>query len=190
MHTGYPGWLRATDLGAWAELVQACVPHLRYMAHPVLQLLRGASHHHEWFLSTPPPGTLIYAMVHVYMLCIYVGKTNLQRVRRTHLPTICCGSLICMSGPLSPATYRRSLATADLSRTCFLERGWWLQLKRWTVNHCAPAVPTDDSPRPPPPPPQHNKPLHTLTHQLQTAAQDRGNASRAAISQELQSLAS
>ena len=47
--------LAAGNLGVWATLVEARVPHLPYSSHPVLQLLRGSSHMHDWLLSTPPP---------------------------------------------------------------------------------------------------------------------------------------
>ena len=74
-------------------MVEARVPYLPYPSYPILQLLRGSSHLHESLLSTAPPGTFIAAMVHVYMLCIYVGKTTLpllQRLRKHHTTATAC----------------------------------------------------------------------------------------------------
>ena len=188
--------LQATNLGAWAELVQARVSHLRYEAHPVLQLLRGASHHNEWCLSTPPPGTLIYAMVHVYMLCICVGKTTiplLQRLRKHATAAIACAEDSAFHDLLRITDIHEWTPvplqlTANEVGACFLERDWWFRLKRWAVNDCAPVVPGDCAS--PAPPPQHGKQIHTLTRQLKTTTQTRDFARRAAISPELQILAS
>jgi hypothetical protein len=87
--------LASGNLGVWATMVEARVPYLPYTSHPVLQILRGASHIHDWLLSTPAPGTLIYAMVHGAWL---LPKAHPPRAQctlsawlwRTYGTCVCC----------------------------------------------------------------------------------------------------
>ena len=108
------GHKRCAGSTIWAKLVEARLSHLPYASHPILQLLRGISHLHSRLLSTPLPGVLVYVMIHVHMLCIYVGKTTLallQRLRkhgttrmlaqRMPLFTKCCGVPDLPDGPPS-----------------------------------------------------------------------------------------
>ena len=120
----------------------------------------------------PPPSILIYAMVHVYMLCIYVGKTALrllQRLRKHGTTTSACAEdssfhdLLRTTG-LSEWTRVPPQFTVDKRLACFLERDWRFRLQRWAVNDCAPTVRVDDVS--PVPPPQDNKHIHTLTRPL------------------------
>ena len=124
--------LQDTTLGAWAKLVQTRVPHLRYCFHPMLQLLRGISHQYKWFLSTPPPGTLIYAMVHVYMPCVYVGKSTLpllQRLRKHSTTATTCAEDSSFHELLHPTDLHEWTpvplqSTLDTIVACFLEPDW------------------------------------------------------------------
>ena len=134
-------------------------------------------------------------MVHVYMLCIYVGKTTLpllHRLRKHHTTAAACAEdssfhdLLRVSG-LAEWTPIPLQFTTDENLVCFLERDWWYRLKHRAINDCAPAVHADHTS--PTPPPQHSKRIHALTRQLQIATQDRDYARKSAISKELQSLA-
>ena len=115
---------------------------------------------------------VIYAMLHVFMVCIYVEDSafhDLLRLTDLH--------------DWTPVGLQ---LTADATGACFHEREWWFRLKRWLVNDCAPAVPSDNAS--PVPPPQHGKRIRTLTCHLQMATQDFDYARRPAISAELQTL--
>ena len=180
LHTqGIKAALQSSNLGVWAKLVEARLPHLPYQAHPVLQLLRGISHQHFWCPSAPPPGVLIYAMIHVHMLCIYVGKTTLpllQRLRKHGTTADACAedsSFHEMPRATGLAEWTRIPFhfTTDEIRACYLERDWWSRLKRWALNDCAPAVRGETSPSQTPAA-QHTKRLNTLVRQLQTATHD------------------
>ena len=127
---GIKAALRSSYLGVWAKLVEARLPHLPYQAHRVLQLLRGISHQHFWCLSAPPPDVLIYAMIHVHMLCICVGKTAvplLHRLRKHGTTADACAKdssfhEMLRTTRLAEWTPVPLHITADEIRACFLER--------------------------------------------------------------------
>ena len=127
--------LASDNLGVWATMVEARVPHLLYRSRPVSQLLRQSSHLHDWLLPTPPPGTLIYAMAHAYMLCIYVGNLPLlQRLRKHDTAATACAEdssfhdLLRITG-LSEWTPIPLQFTADENEACFPERDLRYRLK-------------------------------------------------------------
>ena len=126
---GIKAALASTNLGIWAKLVEARLPYLPYHSHPVLQLMRAISHLHFWLLSTPLLGTIIYATIHVHMLCIYVGKTTLpllQRLRKHGTTADACAEdssfhdMIQSTG-LSEWTPVPLQFTTDEVEACFLE---------------------------------------------------------------------
>ena len=81
-------------------------------------------------MSTPPPGTMIYAMIHVYMLCIYVGKTTLpllqRRCKHSSTATACAEDSafhdLLRLTDLHEWTPVPLQLTADTTVACFLER--------------------------------------------------------------------
>ena len=127
---GIKAALLSSNLGVWARLVEARLPTLLYQAHPVLQLLRGISHQHFGCLCAPPPGVLIYAMIHVHMLCIYVGKTTLpllQRLWKHGTTSSACAEDSSLQEMLRPTglvewTPVPLHFTTDEIGACFLER--------------------------------------------------------------------
>ena len=135
-------------------------------------------------------------MIHVHMLCIYVGKTTLpllQRLRK-HGTT---ADARAEDSSFHEMLRTRGLAewtpvplhfSADEIRAGFAEHVWWYRLKRWTLNECAPAVPGEASPSQIPAA-QQSKRLNTFVRQLQTATRDRDFARRHAVANELQALA-
>ena len=70
---------------------------------------------------------------------------------------------------------------------CFVEREWWVRLKRWVLNDNAPAVPVDVQRGPPSA--QKSKRLQKLLEQIRVAQQDGDFARKCAVSNELNTLA-
>ena len=187
--------LAAKNLGAWAGIVQQRVPHLPYHTNLILQLVRGLSHTGTWQLGTPPPLLLVYVMVHVHMLCVYIGKTHLAPVQRLrkHGTNATAGAedsrfhaMLRQTGLHEWTPIPLQYVSEDVEG-CFVEREWWFRLKRWAPNDNAPAVPAEVHRGPPPA--QKSKRLQQLLEQMRVAQQDGDFARKCAISNELTSLA-
>ena len=135
-------------------------------------------------------------MVHVHMLCIYIGKSALPLLQcfgehgTTADACVKDSSFHDMLRTIGLAEWTPILLqfTSDEIQACFLERNWWYRLQRWAQNDCARAVLGDTSPTKKPVL-QHSKRLYTRTRQLLTATQDRGFAHRHAVNHELTTLA-
>ena len=83
LHLYVPGQaLASKNLGALAQLVRDRVPLLPYDTNPWLQMIGGMSRAGRWPLCTPPAVVLIYAVVHVHVMCVGVGRTTLAPVQR------------------------------------------------------------------------------------------------------------
>ena len=89
---------------------------------------------------------LVYVMVHVHMLCVYVGKTHLAPVQRlrTRGTTATAGAEDSRFHAMLRQTGLHEWTPIPLQYVyddvegCFVEREWWFRLKRWALNDNAP----------------------------------------------------
>ena len=73
-------------------------------------------------------------------------------------------------------------------KACFLECAWWFKWRKWALNACAPAIPSDtDSTAPPP---QHTKRLGTVLRRLHSARIDRDYAQIHFLQKEVSAISS
>ena len=129
--------LAYNNLAVCATIVEVRGPHVPCASYPVLQLFRGSLRLYERLLSTPAFGTLIYAIVHVYMPLTCTGKTIsplLQALRKHDVAATACAEessfqeVFRIAGR-SEWTLVPMQITTDEKFTCFLERGWWYRPK-------------------------------------------------------------
>ena len=77
------------QLRNWVAAMQFRIKYLPYESHFSLKMIRAASRVHFSDISVPPPDEYIYAILHLHMICIYVGRTHfalIQRLRK-HITT-------------------------------------------------------------------------------------------------------
>ena len=145
--------------------------------------------------TSPCTGVGGGGMVHVHMLCVYVGKTHLACVRRLrkHGTTAAVGAEDCRFHAMLRQTGLHEWTPIPLQYVfddvegCFVERDWWFRLKRWALDDNAPAVPTFVHQGPPSA--QKSKRLRQLLEQIWVAQQDGDFARKRAISNKLNTVA-
>ena len=182
------------NLGAWATSVQERIPFLPYDTNPVLRLVRGIAHTSDWECGTPPPVMLIYAMVHIHMLCLYIGKTTLAPVSRlrkhftntvAHVDECRFHDLLRTTG-LNEWTPVPLQYVSNVDLGCFVEREWWFRLRRWALNDVGPAVPS--SPSSSQPSAHKRQRLAQLIHETRMAQQAGDYARKRYLSEEMDTL--
>ena len=139
-------------LGNWASAMQFGITYLPYDTHFSLTMIRGSSRLHQWDINVPPPDECIYAILHMHMICIYIGRTHLpllQRLRK-HITTANAHSEDCHLHQLLRSTNIEDWYIVPLElvwgkfRAAIAERYWWDQYRRLAINDIPPAVPNDD----------------------------------------------
>ena len=137
---------------------------------------------------------LIYAMVHVHMLCLYIGKTTLapmSRLRKHGTDAMskveeCRFHELLKKTGLSEWTPVPLKYVSDVDLGCFVEHEWWSRLRRWVVNDVAPAVPCQTNQ--PQPSVHKRKRLAQLVHETRMAQQAGYFVRRRYLCEELDSL--
>ena len=120
-------------LGNWASAKQFRITYLPYDAHFSLTMIRGSSRLHQWDIGVPPPDECIYAILHMHMICIYIGRTHLpliQRLRK-HITTANAHREDCHLHQLLRSTNIEDWYIVPLEfvwskpRVAIAERYWW-----------------------------------------------------------------
>ena len=158
-------------------------------------MIRASSHIHHWGVSAPARGFTVYVVFHVHLMCLYVRKTGdplIKRLRK-HWTTTRAGyeespfyDMLCKTCIHEWTIVPLQCTTCDVE-VCFLERDWWFGWRKWALNACAPAVPTDKSMAPPAA--WHTKRFAVVIRQLQVARVDRDYARIPFLQSEASSLA-
>ena len=139
-----------SNLGCWAELLEYRIPHLPFNKNPLLWMIRVCSHIHNWSLSTPVHGHMIYVVFHLHLFCLYIGKTEGPLVTRLRKHWTTARSeaeespfynMLCRTGIHHWTITPLQWTDCDIT-LCFLERAWWFKWKKWALNACAPAIPS------------------------------------------------
>ena len=163
------------NLGQWAGTMQHRICQLPFHSNPLLQMIRACSHVHHWDISAPVRGYVVCVILHVHLMCLYVGKTGdpLMTRLRKHWTTAKVGTeespfydMLCRTG-IHKWTIAPLQFTTCAIRVCQLERDWWCCWRTWALNACAPAVPSNHDIAPPAP--QHPKRFAFVMRQLHTA---------------------
>ena len=85
--------LSDTNLGRWAELMQASIPFWPYSTLPSLRTVRRKAHTNAWFVHVPPPNFVIYVCINLRTGAVYVGQTGQSPdLAITQTPHRCTGS--------------------------------------------------------------------------------------------------
>ena len=144
---------RNTNLGWWAELMQASIPYWPYSPLPSLRTVRRKAHTNEWYVHVPPPHYVVYVCINLRTGMLYVGQTSkspVQRLRKHH--TDARAGTDC-------ATFHTLLLTTDIGdwvtipvqycaslfQTGLAERAWWSDLRHWAVNDIPPGISENDT---------------------------------------------
>ena len=120
------------NLGRWAELLEYGIAHPPFKRYPLLWMIRACSHIHDWSVSTPLHGHMIYVVFHVHYFCLYVGRSQgplIPRLRkhwireRSRSGDSPFYNLLCTTSihhwTIAPLHWTPCCVTA-----CFLERAW------------------------------------------------------------------
>ena len=127
-------------------------------------------------------GYVAYAISHIHLLCLYIGKTRDPLIKRPrkHWTTAKAGTeespfsdMLCETGIHEWTIVPRQF-TASAVRVGYFERDRWFWWRKWALNACAPAVPSSSDLTPPAP--QHMKQFTFLLRLLHTACADRDYA--------------
>ena len=137
-----------TNLGRWAELMQASIPFWPYTTLPSLRTVRRKAHTNAWFVHVPPPHFVIYVCINLRTGAVYVGQTGqspVQRLRKHHTDAraaVDCATFhkLLLTTNMSdwvtiPVQYCESLFQAGMA-----ERNWWSDLRHWAVNDIPPGI--------------------------------------------------
>ena len=146
--------LQAVNLGRWADLMQASIPHWPYTSLPALRVLRRKSHVGEWYVHVPSPAFLVHVCVNLRTGAVYVGQTSqapIQRLRK-HYGDARAGK--------DSASFHAQLLLTDISnwvtipvqycdtpfQAGWAERQWWADLHKWALNDLPPGMSETDTP--------------------------------------------
>ena len=140
--------LNETNLGRWAEILQASIPYWPYLTLPSLRMVRRKAYMDVWYVHVSPPHFVIYVCINLCTGAMYVGQTTqspIQRLRKHHTDARAAAVY---------ATFHTVLLTTDISdwitipvqycETLFqagvAERTWWADLRHWAVNDIPPRI--------------------------------------------------
>ena len=181
------------QLGNWAAAMQFRMKYLPYESHFSLKMIRAASRVHSWDISVPPPDEFIYAILHLHMICIYVGRTHLaliQRLRK-HITTALAHAEDSRLHQLLRTTNLEVWYIVPLQAVwgklpaAIAERAWWDKYSRWAINDLPPAIPHENG-----------KPCKKVPHRavqvfrsLSVAKADRDFVRTAAVQKEAANIA-
>ena len=98
----------------------------------------GSSRLHHSDISVPPPYECIYAILHMHMICIYIGRTHLPLIQRLreHITTANAQSEDCHLHQLLRSTNIEDWYIVPLElvwgrlRAAIAERYWWDKYRR------------------------------------------------------------
>ena len=144
--------LAETNLGRWAELMQASIPFWPFTKPPSLRTIWRKAHTNEWHVHLPPPQHVICVCVNLRTCAVYVGQTGqspVQRLRKHH--TDARSAADC-------ATFHKLLLTTNMAdwvaipvqycstliQTGRAERTWWSD-RHWAVNDIPPGISQNDT---------------------------------------------
>ena len=98
-----------TNLGRWAQLMQASIPFWPYTTLSSVRAVRSKVHTNAWFIHVPPPHFVIYVCINLRTGAAHLGQTSqspIQRLHKHHTDT---------EAAVDCATFHKLLPTTNMS---------------------------------------------------------------------------